>query len=172
MDAQARLDLLVAEHRDVFVEAAKLMQERGEKPWSMDIPCVVIDGRKKESTAVIHPVGTLGSVVSTSSAIDVPEVRQWLEIAAERGAEVAFAEMLNHPDEEVGARFAEGYDELRRERKEGRKGLWSASDLSRFVMKTREAFPESIGCVAVLPGEGGMSHGLLTFESSVRSLLS
>jgi len=171
MDAQARLDLLVAQHRGVFVEAARLLKERGEKPWSMDVPCVVIDARKPESKAFVHPVGTLGSVVAASSAIDVPEVRQWLEIAAERGAEVAFSEMLNNPDETVGERFAEGYDELRRERKEGRKGLWSASDMSRFVMRTKEAFPDSVGCVAVLAGEGSKSHGLLTFESSVETLL-
>ena len=171
MDAQARLDLLVAQHREVFVEAAKLLKERGEKPWSMDAPCVVIDARKPESKAFVHPVGTLGSVVAASSAIDVPEVRQWLEIAAERGAEVAFSEMLNHPDETVGERFAEGYDELRQERKEGRKGLWSASKMSRFVTRTKEAFPDSVGCVAVLPGQGGMNHWLLTFESPVESLL-
>ena len=84
---------------------------------------------------------------------------------------MAFSEMLNHPDETVGERFAEGYDELRRERKEGRKGLWSASDMSRFVMRTKEAFPDSVGCVAVLPGKSGKSHGLLTFESPVESLL-
>ena len=171
MDAQARLDLLVAQYRQVFVDAANLIKERGENPWSMDVPCVVIDAREVESKAFVHPVGTLGSVVAASSAIDLPEVRKWLEIAAERGAEVAFSEMLNHPDETVGERFADGYYELRRERTEGRKGLWSASDMSRFVMRTKEAFPDSVGCVAVLPGQGGRSHGLLTFESSVETLL-
>ena len=170
MNAEQRLKQLQATHEHAFIECARRVNQRTE--WDLNVECVIIDARKSTSIATVNGVGTLGSLVSVSNAIDTPELRKWLEIAAEKGAEAAFAEMFNDEDEEAGERFALAYDELRKERKEGRKGLWSATDLSKFVVKTRDCFPESIGAVAILPGEGTASHGLLTFESSVSSLLS
>ena len=166
MSQQARLDTLVAEHRELFVEAAQRLKATGA--WDLNTPVVVIDGREVPSTARIHPVGTLGSVLPTSAAIDSPELRRWLEICTEQGAEKAFDELLNSDD---GEAFAEAYDQLRQERKEGIKGLWSASDLSRFVVKTREAHPQAVGAVAVLNTGGGQRHTVLTFESEVSKLL-
>ena len=170
MDAHRLLEQLQVRHEHAFIECARRVVQRSE--WDLNVECVVIDARKDPSIAKVNPVGTLGSLVSISNAIDTPELRKWLEIAAEKGAETAFAEMFNDKDEEAGEQFALAYNELRKERKEGRKVLWSASDLSKFALKTRECFPDSIGAVAILPGEGTASHGLLTFESSVSSLLS
>ena len=170
MDAQRLLEQLQVRHEHAFIECARRVAQRSE--WDLNVECVVIDARKDPSIAKVNPVGTLGSLVSVSNAIDTPELRKWLEIAAEKGAETAFAEMFNDEDEEAGERFALAYDELRKERKEGRKGLWSTNDLSAFVIKTKNAFPSYVGCVALLPGEGTAGHSLLTFESSVSSLLS
>ena len=170
MDPQRTLEQLSTRHEHAFIECARRVNQRTE--WDLNVECVIIDARKSPSIATVNGVGTLGSLVSVSNAIDTPELRKWLEIAAEKGAEAAFAEMFNDEDEEAGERFALAYDELRKERKEGRKGLWSATDLSKFVLKTRDCFPESIGAVAILPGDGTASHGLLTFESSVSSILS
>lgn len=169
MDAEQKLKQLQAIHEHAFIECARRVNQRSE--WDLNVECVIIDARKDPSIATVNGVGTLGSVVSISNAIDAPEVREWLAIAAEKGAEAAFSEMINDRTEEEGARFSEAYDELRRERKEGPNGLWSASDISSFAIKTKKAFPESVCAVAILPGEGKASHGIVTFESSVESLL-
>lgn len=167
MSQQARLDTLVAEHRELFVEAAQRLKATGT--WDLNTPVVVIDGREESSSARIHPVGTLGSVIPTSAAIDSPELKRWIEIADKHGPEAAFDEVLNSDD---GEAFSEAYEQLRTERKEGIKGLWSASDLSRFVVKTREAHPNSVGAVVILKTDEEPRHQILTFESDVRELLS
>ena len=169
MSLQSRLDVLVAECRSTFVEGARQLKQK--ESWDFNCPVVCVDGREAEVTATVSAVGTLANLIPTSSAIDSPEVREWLAIASEKGAEVAFAEMFNG-DEDRAERFSEAYDQLKEERRSGTKGLWSADDLAKFVMKSRSCFPHSVGAVALLPGERGQSHSVLMFESDVASLLS
>ena len=107
----------------------------------------------------------------TSAAIDSPEVKEWLRIATDKSPEVAFAEMLNG-DEERAQRFNEAYERLIEERQTGIKGLWSADDLSSFVSKSRAAYPKAVSAIALLPGQEGQSHTILTFESDISALLS
>lgn len=164
MNAQRRLDTLLAEHRSTFNECAELNSKHDK--WSLEIFVCVIDDRNAQTMASLHKVGLLGSVISTSAAIDIPEVRRWIELANETSPEKAFDVMLNG-DEEVAEAFAEGYDLLQQERRDGIEGLWSASDLSRFVIKTRDAFPTSVACVAILPGEDMATHCIMTFEHDI-----
>lgn len=167
MSQQARLDSITTQHRDKFVEAAR--QLASHDSWSLSVPAVIVDARKNPGTATVHPIGTLGSVIPTSAAIDSPELKRWIEIADKHGPEAAFDEVLNSDD---GEAFSEAYEQLRTERREGIKGLWSASDLSRFVVKTREAHPNSVGAVVILKTDEEPRHQILTFESDVRELLS
>ena len=104
MNAEQRLKQLQATHEHAFIECARRVNQRTE--WDLNVECVIIDARKSPSIATVNGVGTLGSLVSVSNAIDTPELRKWLEIAAEKGAEAAFAEMFNDEDEEAGERFA------------------------------------------------------------------
>ncbi|WP_041434908.1 hypothetical protein [Synechococcus sp. CC9605] len=165
---RARLDMLVAECRPSFVEAARKLQEK--ESWDFNCPVVVMDGRSDAVKVSVIGVGSVANVVPASAAIDSPEVREWLAIATEKGAEVAFAEMFDGPEDRA-ERFSEAYDRLREERESGIKGLWSAGDLAGFVSKSRAAYPKALGAIAVLPGEGEQSHHVLTFESEVESLL-
>ena len=165
---RARLDVLVSECRATFVEAA--IQLQAAESWDFSCPCVVLDGRSAEVKAVVVGVGSIGNLVPTSAAIDSPEVKEWLRIATEKSPEVAFAEMLNG-DEERAKRFNEAYAQLIEERRSGIKGVWSADDLSSFVARSQAAFPKAISAIALLPGQAGQSHSILTFESDIRSLL-
>ena len=165
---RARLDTLVAECRPSFVEAARKLKEK--EAWDFTCPCVVMDGRSDVVKVSVIGVGSVANVVPASAAIDSPEVREWLAIATEKGAEVAFAEMFDGPEDRA-ERFSEAYDRLREERESGIKGLWSADDLAGFVSKSRAAYPKALGAIAVLPGEGEQSHSVLTFESEIESLL-
>ena len=81
---RARLDLLVAECRPSFVEAARKLKET--ENWDFTCPCVVMDGRTDEVKVSVVGVGSVANVVPASSAIDSPEVKEWIEIATERGA--------------------------------------------------------------------------------------
>ena len=166
---RARLDVLVSECRATFVEAA--IQLQAAESWDFSCPCVVLDGRSAEVKAVVVGVGSIGNLVPTSAAIDSPEVKEWLRIATEKSPEVAFAEMLNG-DEERAKRFNEANERLIEERQTGIKGLWSADDLSSFVSKSRAAFPKAVSAIALLPGQEGQSHTILTFESDISALLS
>ena len=165
---RARLDLLVAECRPSFVEAARKLKKT--ENWDFTCPCVVMDGRTDEVKVSVVGVGSVANVVPASTAIDSPEVKEWIEIATERGAEVAFAEMFNGPEDKA-ERFSEAYDQLKEERESGLKGLWSADDLAGFVSKSRAAYPKALGAVALLPGDDRQTHSVLTFESEVESLL-
>ena len=160
--------MLVAECRLSFVEAAQKLKAR--EAWDFTCPCVVMDGRSDVVKVSVIGVGSVGNVVPASAAIDSPEVREWLAIATEKGAEAAFAEIFDGPEDRA-ERFSEAYDQLREERESGVKGLWSADDLSSFVSKSRAAYPNALGAIAVLPGDGEQSHSVLTFESEVDSLL-
>ena len=165
---RARLDVLVSECRQTFVEAA--IKVSAVKAWDFSCPCVVLDGRTDEIKAVVIGVGSIGNLVPTSAAIDHPEVKEWLRIATEKSPEVAFAEMLDG-EEERAKRFNEAYERLIEERRSGIKGLWSADDLSSFVARSQAAFPKAISAIALLPGQEGQSHSILTFESDIKSLL-
>ncbi len=170
MHAQSRLDALLAEHRSVFIECAKRLSQK--EAWSpVDCPVVVIDSRKLPSSAEICAVGSLASMVPASSAIDKPEIQEWIRLVRVNGHEDAFSEMLTRRGEEIGCRFAESYGLFQAERREGVESLWSTNDLSHFVVKTRESFPNTIGCVALFIGEDGKNHGVITFEASVEALL-
>ena len=74
-------------------------------------------------------------------------------------------------DEERAKRFNEAYERLIEERRSGIKGLWSADDLSSFVARSQAAFPKAISAIALLPGQEGQSHSILTLESDIKSLL-
>ena len=165
---RARLDVMIAECRATFVEAA--IRLKAFDSWDFSCPCVVLDGRSDQVKAVVVGVGSIGNLVPTSAAIDSPEVKEWLRIASEKSPEVAFAEMLNG-DEDRARRFNEAYERLIEERQTGIKGLWSADDLSSFVSKSRAAFPNALSAVALLPGQEGQSHSILMFESDISSLL-
>ena len=165
---RARLDVMVSECRETFVEAA--IQLKAASTWDFSCPCIVLDGRTDEIKAEVIGVGSIGNLVPTSAAIDSPEVKEWLRIATEKSPEVAFAEMLN-VDAERAKRFNEAYERLIEERRSGIKGLWSADDLSSFVSRSQAAFPKAICAVALLAGQEGQSHSILTFESDIRSLL-
>ena len=165
---RARLDVMVSECRETFIEAA--IKLKAADSWDFTCPCVVLDGRSDQVKAVVVGVGSVGNLVPTSAAIDSPEVKEWLRIASEKSPEVAFAEMLNG-DEERARRFNEAYERLIEERQTGVKGLWSADDLSSFVSKSRAAYPAALSAVALLPGQEGQSHTILTFESDIASLL-
>ena len=165
---RARLDVMVSECRETFVEAA--IRLKAADSWDFSCPCVVLDGRSDQVKAVVVGVGSIGNLVPTSAAIDSPEVKEWLRIASEKSPEVAFAEMLNG-DEDRARRFNEAYERLIEERQTGIKGLWSADDLSSFVSKSRAAFPNALSAVALLPGQEGQSHSILMFESDISSLL-
>ena len=90
---RARLDVMVSECRETFVEAA--IRLKASDSWDFSCPCVVLDGRSDQVKAVVVGVGSIGNLVPTSAAIDSPEVKEWLRIASEKSPEVAFAEMLN-----------------------------------------------------------------------------
>jgi hypothetical protein len=170
MDAQKRLDALLAEHQPVLRDGARRLCEK--KSWSpVDCPVVVIDNRKSPSSAEICAVGSLARLVPASSAIDNPEIKEWLQLARANGHEDAFSEMLSRRGEDVGCRFAEAYGLFQTERREGVECLWSTNELSHFVVKTREAFPTAIGCIALWIGEDGKNPGVMTFEADVRALL-
>ena len=166
--SRARLDVLVSECRETFVEAA--IKLKALQSWDFSCPCVVLDGRTDETKAVVIGVGGIGNLVPTSAAIDHPEVKEWLRIATEKSPEAAFAEMLNG-DEERASRFNDAYEQLIEERQTGVKGLWSADDLSSFVCRSQAAYPKAISAVALLTGQEGRSHRILTFESDIASLL-
>ena len=170
MDARRQLDDLLAMHRAAFIEAAQKLSEHYES-WDLGIPCVVIDGRQTPTKATVTPVGSIGGIVPSSAAIDIPEIKEWIRLVRENGHEDAFSEMLNRRGEEVGCRFAEGYGQLQTERHEGNERLWSANELSRFVVMTRECFPHAVCGLALLPGEDGGPHSLVSFECDVRALL-
>ena len=165
---RARLDVLVSECREIFVEAA--IKLNAVSAWDFSCPCVVLDGRTDDIKAVVIGVGSIGNLVPTSAAIDSPEVKEWLRIATEKSPEVAFTEMLNG-DEDRAKRFNEAYERLIEERHAGIKGLWSTDDLSSFVSRSQAAFPKAISAVALLPGQKGQSHSIFTFESDITSLL-
>ena len=165
---RARLDVLVSECREIFVEAAIKLNALSD--WDFSCPCVVLDGRTDDIKAVVIGVGSIGNLVPTSAAIDSPEVKEWLRIATEKSPEVAFTEMLNG-DEDRAKRFNEAYERLIEERQTGIKGLWSTDDLSSFVSRSQAAFPKAISAVALLPGQKGQSHSIFTFESDITSLL-
>ncbi|WP_114992810.1 hypothetical protein [Synechococcus sp. UW179A] len=170
MNVQKRLDALLKVHRSVLIECAKQLTEK--QKWSpIDCPVVVVDARKSPSSAQVCSVGTLSQLVPASAAIDIPEIKEWLELSRRNGHEDAFSEMLSRRGEDVGCRFAEGYGLLQTERREGSECLWSANDLSHFVVKTREAFPNAIGCLALFTGEDGLNHGVITFESEIKQFL-
>ncbi len=166
---RARLDVLVSECRETFVEAANKLSAL--IAWDFSCPCVVLDGRSDEIKAVVVGVGSIGNLVPTSAAIDSPEVKEWLRIASEKSPEVAFAAMLNG-GEERAKRFNEAYEQLIEERRTGIKGLWSADDLCSFVSRSQAAFPKAVSAIALLPGKEGQTHSILTFESNIKSLLS
>ena len=84
MNAEQTLKQLQATHEHAFIECARRVNQRTE--WDLNVECVIIDARKNPSIATVNGVGTLGSLVSVSNAIDTPELRKWLEIAAEKGA--------------------------------------------------------------------------------------
>ena len=165
---RARLDVMVSECRETFTEAA--IRLKAADSWDFSCPCVVLDDRSDQVTAVVVGVGSIGNLVPTSAAIDSPEVKEWLRIATEKSPEVAFTEMLNG-DEERAKRFNEAYERLIEERQTGIKGLWSTDDLSSFVSRSQAAFPKAISAVALLPGQKGQSHSIFTFESDITSLL-
>ena len=120
--------------------------------------------------AQIAAVGSVGSIITASTAIDIPEVRAWAELAAEKTPEEAFDTMFNG-DKEVAKAFSIGFDQLQQEHRNGIVGLWSANDLSRFVMKTREVFPSALGCIALVPDENNAQHAVLAYELDVSMLL-
>ena len=170
MNVQKQVEALLVDHRSVFIECAKRLTER--QTWSpIDCPVVVIDARKLPGTAQVCTVGTLSTLVPASAAIDIPEIKEWVQLVRKNGHEDAFSEMLSRRGEDAGCRFAEGYGLLQTERREGVECLWSTNDLSHFVVKTREAFPKAIGCVALISGEDEVCRGVITFESEIQRLL-
>ena len=170
MSVEKRLETLLVEHRFVLIECAKRLNEK--QTWTpIDCPVVVIDARKVPSSAQVCSVGAVSELVPASAAIDLPEIKEWIQLVRRNGHEDAFSEMLSRRGEEVGCRFAEGYGLLQTERREGVECLWSANDLSHFVVKTRAAFPKAIGCLALFNGIDGNNHGVICFESEVQSLL-
>ena len=170
MNIKRKLDTLIAKHRPVFIECSKRLSEK--EAWSpVDCPVIVIDNRKPSSSAEICAIGSLASIVPASSAIDKPEIKEWLRLARANGHEEAFSEMLTRRGEDIGCRFAESYGLFQAEQYAGVKSLWSTNDLSHFVMKTRESFPNAIGCVALFIGEDGKNYGVVTFEAEVEIYL-
>ena len=133
--------------------------------WSLDIPTVVLDGRTTDTKAISVTVGTINSALTVSHGADHPLIRQWMELIPDRGAEAAIEEMLNN--DEIGAEFAEAYEELRTERKERGTAIWTIADSTDFVMRSKDAFDRrEISCVAIMPPELGdeeASHRCATF---------
>ncbi len=161
---------LIDHHHVELREVAIRVSERAA--WDLSLPVAVIDARKQPSILTVTSVGTIGSVLRTSTVIGNPLIRSFLSLYGKtKNAEGAIESFINDP--QTGQEFAELYERYREEKREGGLPMWSVEDASRFVIKSREAFSEGdVSLIAILDGCEISDHRIITFGSSIRSLRS
>ena len=156
MDLQARIEDLVARTKAMVSDVAR--EAAAHDGWSMNLPVCVIDDRGVIPRVSTTAVGTIGSVVRTSTVIDNPLIQEFLDLCPDRGTEAALDVMLNNRDEAKAEQFAFVYDAYREERKSGAL-IWGANDAAAFVMKSQDCVRDNeLACVALLPAENAQTQ--------------
>ena len=117
------------------------------------------------------PVSAVGSFLKVDVFVDNDEIQRFISLSRELGsAEAALDAIINDLDEERADEFCRVYDSWRSSVREEGFGAISATDVSQFVVKSREAFPSEIGVIAQIKGDDG-KIGVLTGCVNVDSLL-
>ena len=164
-DADANVDVLVAEARPVLLSAHRALQSH--KKWTESIGCVVIDARKTPVKAIKTRVKGLTGTITTSIWLDHPLLLKYEDLVVVHGSKRSLEMMMNSPD---GEEFASVFDGLREEKARfGKTPIWTIDDAVRFVGKTKDAFENGeIGVLAILPPVDGdeFDHIVVTFSWS------
>ena len=150
---------LCGENRDVLESAFRQMKMEGG--WSLNSVCLVIDARRQ--TRVIQTtIGGVNGVITVSSASDHPLVQRWLALVSEMGDKPALDVMMNGDD---GEEFCDAFEALKEERKERGQCLWTMTDCSEFVLRSKDAHAQGeLSCIAVLPGSDKADWQMATFN--------
>ena len=137
------------------------------RDWDLNLPVAVIDARQSKAKLIVTSVGTINSVLRSSSTIGNPLMKRFFERFSSVGLEQARQE-FNQGDQAEA--FAELWETYLEERRSGGQPMWSVEDSTAFVMQSRSSHRDrEVACVAVLCGD---PHAIVTFSVPIRFLTS
>ncbi|WP_115017348.1 hypothetical protein [Synechococcus sp. UW140] len=160
-----RIQALVKECSAGLFELA--CQVSAYRDWDLNLPVGVIDARHDKANLIVTSVGTINSVLRSSSTIGNPLMKRFFERFSRVGLEQARQE-FSHGDQAEA--FAELWETYLEERRSGGQPMWSVEDSTAFVMQSRCSHRDrEVACVAVLCGD---PHAIVTFSVPIRFLTS